>query len=1379
MDGDLISDGETTSYLPPSMLEKRLNWDVFLSFRGEDTRHSFTTLLRDKLKEKGLRPFMDDEGMERGDTIQPTLEEAIVDSALAVAIISPRYADSRWCLHELSRIFECKKRVIPVFYDVDPSDVRRQRGKFGDGFKSLVEDDSKGISQDDVKNWKCGLVNVGNISGYTFTSPSQKSDSGNNGANKDNLIRRIVQQVWNELKNTPEYVVKLEVGLDSRVDKVIEKLDLRSGGVRFLGIHGTPGIGKTTLAKAVYNKLVVSFTNRSFIANVRENLANEDGLLSIQTQLIKDLSLTDVALVKQAQDGMDTIKKIVNQNRVLVVLDDVYEDKQLEKLGIFREWFEVGSRVIVTSRNIDALSFASDDTELHEAQTLDDQEALELFSIHALGRREPTKEFWHISKKIVSLTGGLPLALEVFGSSLVKRTLKEWEDEVIKLGVIRPDSLQMVLKLSYDGLDEHEKTVFLDISCLLLQMRMKKEDVVDILVGCDLRAESAIGNLVRKSLLKISDGNLLRMHDQIRDMGRQIVQKESIHDIGKRSRLWDSNDTFRVLRQKKVTEAVRGITLDIKKPPDVSDELKSWTNFRKDPNVNTYIRFLVVKIKRWWYRPDESDISTLQTKWFEKMVHLKLLQMNYAKVQGDFKYMPSELRWLQWKGCQQKTFPANIPEEIRVLDLSSSNIERLWSSYCPCLDFNKVVGNLVVINLSYCPRLTVLPDMSAHKNLKKLMLVRCVSLTSLHHSVGNMSSLVHLNLHGCTNLVALPIDVTGMKSLKELNLSDCSKFKGLPEDIWSMTSLIDLNLDSTIITKLPESVFRLTQLEVLSLNSRNKITELPDCIGCLTSLKELYISSDKLENLPPSVGSLTNLEILCLGNCSLLTALPDTVGNLKSLNQLLLYGTSIGQLPDSIRSLCYLKVLSLGRCRSLLKLPVSVEGLAFMHELYLDHTPIQELPDEICSLKFIKKIQMTDCTSLKKLPKEMGKMSNLSVLFIVGAAITELPMSFGELESLSWLKLTKCTKLRSLPESFGELRSLRILEMEETAITALPGCFGFLYCLRVLKMRKSPCDLPESFWKLSNLQEFDAQACGISGQIHDKFSELSKLESLNLGYNSFHSLPSTMEGMFVLKKLVLRHCKMLRVLPKLPSTLEELNAADCHSLESICDISNLERLQELQLVNCNKIIDVPGIECLKSLRRLFLAGCNSSSSAVRRRLTKATLRNLTNMSIPGSEIPEWFSQTEGGVKFNPHPNLSIQSVIVIVILSVDIQALDSMRAQLPGIVHIQAGIIREETSIFSSVLNLTGLPCTPARQIYLCRFKYYHPMILLLKEGDIIQVGYKSGSVEGVELKKWGIHLVYENDDDYEGDEDLLPFNEIHQSISQRLVCFLRSLDQR
>jgi len=159
-----MEESEAPPYLPPSMLAKRLSWDVFLSFRGEDTRPTITTALYRALQSNGVRAFMDDEGMERGDVIQPSLEEAIVDSALAVAIISPRYADSRWCLHELSRIFEYRKRVLPVFYGVDPSDVRRQKGVFGDGFRALA--DPSRFSPSEVKRWRDALNKAGNISGY-------------------------------------------------------------------------------------------------------------------------------------------------------------------------------------------------------------------------------------------------------------------------------------------------------------------------------------------------------------------------------------------------------------------------------------------------------------------------------------------------------------------------------------------------------------------------------------------------------------------------------------------------------------------------------------------------------------------------------------------------------------------------------------------------------------------------------------------------------------------------------------------------------------------------------------------------------------------------------------------------------------------------------------------------------------------------------------------------------------------------------------------------------------------------------------------------------------------------------------------------------------
>ncbi|PKI69271.1 hypothetical protein CRG98_010344 [Punica granatum] len=124
-----IDDDDEEAVLPSS----RYRWDIFLSFRGEDTRHGFTDRLYKALWLDGVRTFRDDEALERGDEVAPGLLEAIQDSAGAVAVISERYADSRWCLEELATIFEGKKLLLPVFYDVDPSDVRRQRGPFEAG----------------------------------------------------------------------------------------------------------------------------------------------------------------------------------------------------------------------------------------------------------------------------------------------------------------------------------------------------------------------------------------------------------------------------------------------------------------------------------------------------------------------------------------------------------------------------------------------------------------------------------------------------------------------------------------------------------------------------------------------------------------------------------------------------------------------------------------------------------------------------------------------------------------------------------------------------------------------------------------------------------------------------------------------------------------------------------------------------------------------------------------------------------------------------------------------------------------------------------------------------------------------------------------------
>lgn len=142
-------------------------YDVFLSFRGEDTRNNFTSHLYVALCQKKINTFIDNE-LKRGDQISPSLLNAIERSKISLIIFSKGYSSSGWCLKELVKILECKNSydqiVIPVFYGVYPSDVRNQIGTFGDAFTEL-EKGFKG-SQETLQRWRTALREAANLSGF-------------------------------------------------------------------------------------------------------------------------------------------------------------------------------------------------------------------------------------------------------------------------------------------------------------------------------------------------------------------------------------------------------------------------------------------------------------------------------------------------------------------------------------------------------------------------------------------------------------------------------------------------------------------------------------------------------------------------------------------------------------------------------------------------------------------------------------------------------------------------------------------------------------------------------------------------------------------------------------------------------------------------------------------------------------------------------------------------------------------------------------------------------------------------------------------------------------------------------------------------------------
>jgi len=146
----------------------RKNYEVFVTFRGEDTRNNFTDFLFDALETNGICVFRDDINLQKGESIGPELLRAIEVSKVFVAVFSRNYASSTWCLRELEKICErvhgSEKHVLPIFYDVDPSEVRKQSGIYHEAFAKHEQRFQQDFEM--VSRWRKALEQVGSISGW-------------------------------------------------------------------------------------------------------------------------------------------------------------------------------------------------------------------------------------------------------------------------------------------------------------------------------------------------------------------------------------------------------------------------------------------------------------------------------------------------------------------------------------------------------------------------------------------------------------------------------------------------------------------------------------------------------------------------------------------------------------------------------------------------------------------------------------------------------------------------------------------------------------------------------------------------------------------------------------------------------------------------------------------------------------------------------------------------------------------------------------------------------------------------------------------------------------------------------------------------------------
>ncbi|KAI6702627.1 hypothetical protein NL676_011763 [Syzygium grande] len=732
------------------------NYDVFLSFSGEDTRRTLADHLYNGLVDAGIRVFRDNDELREGEEIGTNLLQAIKNSKISIPILSRNYASSKWCLQELAQMAKCMKGVghvvLPVFYRVEPAHVRHQTGSFGETFSHLSEK----YLEEDVAKWKQALTEVASLKGWE----SEKTTDGYEGE----LVKMVVRKVLGELKKAFQLVVPEQlVGIDNAVEDILRLLDDNPSATQIVGIHGMGGIGKTTLAKVVYNKLSDKFQHRSFVADIRES-SRRKGISCLQNQLIFDiLKMND--LVSNTDEGIRIMESRFKRKKVLILLDDVDLNDQLKALVGKHDWFEMGSRIIITTRIRSVLDEAGVKCK-YELKEIAEDKSLILFSRHAFMRDSPPCEFESLSHAVVSTTGGLPLALEVIGSFLCGRNPAFWQDALMKLKEVPHTKVQEKLRISYDALNYEEKQIFLDIACFFIGGNLK---IVSYMWDAsDFFPRMGIERLSFMSLIKIGDDGELKMHDQLRDLGREIVRQEDYDVPMNRSRLWVPKEALEVLQGNK------GIQKD--------------------------------RVKALWLHHDFSR-REFTTEQFETLPNLRFLEVHNAKLIGDSKGLLPKLRRLKWTGC-----PAFVParfclEKLDQLDLSESDISEFWEGWIHL----KVAKQLKSLSLAECHRLEVTPNVSAFRNLKRLTFEGCANLKQIHPSIGEAKGLVFLALRGCRELQKLPQEMSKLEELKELYISETA-IKKIPPCIGSLKKLEVLYAnDCRSLVEIPHSTSHMCQ----------------------------------------------------------------------------------------------------------------------------------------------------------------------------------------------------------------------------------------------------------------------------------------------------------------------------------------------------------------------------------------------------------------------------------------------------------------------------------------------------------------------------------------------------------------------------------------
>ncbi|KAI5596076.1 hypothetical protein BDE02_03G182600 [Populus trichocarpa] len=1169
-------------------------YDVFVSFRGQDTRKNFTDHLYTALHHARIHAFRDDEKLRRGEEISLQLSKAIQESKISIVVFSKGYASSTWCLGELQKILECRRQptgqiVLPVFYDIDPSDIRKQTGSFAEAFDRHEARFKEEMEK--VQKWRKALVEAANLSGLDRRSIANGHES--------KLIQKIVEEVSSILNRR---------NINERPLKML-KTTMISGG----GLHDD-----------AEEKQITNTAVRDWLAEYKDAVYEaEDYLDEIAYETLRqELEAETQTFINPLE--LKRLREIEEKSRGLQErLDDLV--KQKDALGLInRTGKEPSSPKSRTTSLVDERGVYGRD---------DDREAVLMLLVSEDANGENPDVVPVVGMGGVGKT---TLAQLVYNHRRVQKRfdLKAWvcvsEDfSVLKLTKVilegfgsKPasDNLdQLLLKERLHGkkfllvLDDVWNEDYAEWEKLLTPLKCGAQGSKILVTTRNESVASVMRTVPTHHLKELTEDSCWSLfakhafrgenptaHEELLEIGRAIARKckglplaavtlggllRTKRDVEEWEKILESN--LWDLPKDNILPALRLSYLYLL--PQLKQCFAYCAIFPKDYLFGKDELVLLWMAEGFLVRPLDGEMERVGGECFDDLLARSFFLLSSASpssfvmhdlihdlathVSGQFSFRLGENNSSM---ASRRTRHLSLAVRTQVTD---------GGFFCPELE-NIREAQLLRTFQTFPRYLKSLPEvyteifhmLSTLGRLRVLSLSRCAGAAKMLCSTSKLKHLRYLDLSR-SDLVTLPEEVTStLLNLQTLILRKCRQLASLP-DLGNLKHLRHLNLEGTGIERLPASLERLINLRYLNI-SDTPLKEMPPHIGQLTKLQTLtdFMVGRQSETSIKELGKLRHLrgELHIRNLQNVVDARDAGEANLKGKKHLdKLRFTWDGDTHDPQHVTSTLEKLEPNRK---------------VKDLQIDGYGGVRFPEWVGESSFsnIVSLRLVSCKNCTSLPP-LGQLASLEYLSIE---------AFDKVVTVGSEFYGNCTAMKKPFESLKSLYFRRMPEWREwISDEGSREAFPLLEVLSIEECPNLAKALPSHH--LPRVTRLKIKGCE---QLATPLPRIPRLHSLSVsGFHSLESLPEEIEqmgwslsdlGEITIKGWAALKCVALDLFPN----LNYLSIYNCPDLESLCaherPLNDLTSLHSLSISRCPKLVSFPkGGLPAPVLTRLKLKDC--------------------------------------------------------------------------------------------------------------------------------------------------------------------------------------------